>query len=99
MTQAEIAEKIVPYLVEEFEIDGSLVSPGANLRDTLQLDSLDYVDLVVVIESSFHFKVKPGDFQEIVTFSDFYAYVERRLTMKEAAKILASEESSQVNGI
>lgn len=85
MTQAEIAEKIVPFLVEEFEIDGSLVTPDSNLRETLQLDSLDYVDLVVVIETSFKFKVKPGDFQGIETFADFYAYVERSLAKKDEA--------------
>jgi acyl carrier protein len=83
MTQVEIAEKIIPFLVEEFEIDGDLITPEANLRDTLQLDSLDYVDLVVVIESSFGFKVKPGDFQGIVTFADFYKYVETSLILKE----------------
>jgi acyl carrier protein len=84
MAPNEIAEKIIPYLVEEFEIDGSLITPEANLRETLQLDSLDYVDLVVVIESSFNFKVKPGDFQDIVTFADFYNYVARNLEAKAA---------------
>ena len=99
MTQVEIAEKIIPYLVDEFEIEEALIKPDAILRDTLQLDSLDYVDLVVVIESSFSFKVKPGDFQEIVTFSDFYAYVERSLAQKEQEKLLVAEEASQENGI
>lgn len=97
MTQAEIAEKIVPYLVEEFEIDGSLVTPDANLRETLQLDSLDYVDLVVVIESSFKFKVRPGDFQDIVTFSDFYAYVERRLNEPEPQPEVVAENTNPEN--
>jgi acyl carrier protein len=82
MTQVEIAEKITPYLVEEFEIDGDLITPNANLREVLQLDSLDYVDLVVIIESSFGFKVKPGDFQNINTFQDFYNYVESSLSQK-----------------
>jgi acyl carrier protein len=83
MTQSEISEKIIPFLIEEFEIDGDLITPEANLRETLQLDSLDYVDLVVVIESNFGFKVKQGDFQNIVTFSDFYAYVEQKLNARE----------------
>ena len=99
MTQTEIAEKIVPYLVDEFEIDGALVSPEANLRETLQLDSLDYVDLVVVIESSFHFKVKPGDFQNIATFSDFYAYVESSLALKEQERLLVAQNSAVKDGI
>jgi acyl carrier protein len=49
--------------------------PQANLRETLDLDSLDYIDLVVVIESNFPIKVKPEDFVNILTFQDFYDYV------------------------
>jgi acyl carrier protein len=85
MTQIEIAEKIIPFLVEEFEIERELISPEANLRETLQLDSLDYVDLVVVIESNFGFKVKQGDFQNLVTFEDFYAYVQGKINAQEEA--------------
>ena len=56
-------------------MDGDLITPDAGLIETLKLDSLDYVDLVVVIESNFGFKVQPGDFQNIKTFQNFYDYV------------------------
>lgn len=85
MTQIEIAEKIIPFLVEEFEIENELITPDANLRETLQLDSLDYVDLVVVIESNFGFKVKQGDFQNLATFQDFYAYVQEKVNALQAS--------------
>ena len=62
MTKKEIIEKINEFLVEEFEVDAEKISPEANLKETLGLDSLDYIDLVVVIESNFSFKVKPEDF-------------------------------------
>jgi acyl carrier protein len=79
MTQIEIAEKIIPFLVDEFEIEVDLIKPDANLRETLQMDSLDYIDLVVVIESNFGFKVTIGDFQNLVTFNDLYNYIESRI--------------------
>jgi acyl carrier protein len=75
MQNEEIVEKINSFLAEEFEIDAGKIVPEANLKDTLELDSLDYIDLVVVIESNFPFKVKPEDFTGIVTFQDFYDYV------------------------
>jgi acyl carrier protein len=75
MTNSEIIEKINFFLIEEFEVDGNLITPDAGLIETLKLDSLDYVDLVVVIESNFGFKVQPGDFQSIKTFQNFYDYV------------------------
>ena len=75
MDNALIIEKINGFLVEEFEIDAEKITPEANLRETLELDSLDYIDLVVVIESNFGFKVKPEYFAGIVTFQNFYDYV------------------------
>lgn len=75
MTNEVIIDKINGFLVEEFEVDSSKISPEAILKDTLGLDSLDYVDLVVVIENTFGFKVKGEDFITISTFQDFYDYI------------------------
>ena len=75
MESVEIIEKVNHFMVEEFEVEPQLITPQANLRETLQLDSLDYIDLVVVIESNFGFKVKAEDFTGIITFQDFYNYV------------------------
>jgi acyl carrier protein len=81
----EIVEKINNFLVEEFEIDPVKISPEANLKETLELDSLDYIDLVVVIENNLGIKVDPDDFVDHVTFQNFYDYVINRLHSKEPA--------------
>ena len=82
MTQAEIIERINGFLVDEFEVDAEKINPDANLRETLGLDSLDYVDLVVIIESNFGFKVVAEDFINIHTFQNFYDYVNRKVSEK-----------------
>jgi acyl carrier protein len=82
MEKTEIIEKINGFLVEEFEVEADKITPEANLRETLELDSLDYIDLVVVIESNFGFKVKPEDFTTISTFQNFYDYVVDRVSEK-----------------
>jgi len=79
----EIINRINAFLVEEFEVDAEIIIPDANLKDTLQLDSLDYIDLVVAIESNFGFKVKPEDFTGITTFQDLYDYVSSHEQLKE----------------
>lgn len=86
MTQnVQIIEKINHFLAEEFEVDEASIKPEANLKEVLELDSLDYIDLVVVIENNFSFKVKPEDFTGIITFNDFYNYVISRVNSKEMA--------------
>ena len=79
----EIVLKINSFLAEEFEVDPDKIIADANLKETLDLDSLDYIDLVVVIENNFSFKVRPGDFAHISTFRDFYDYIISRINLKE----------------
>lgn len=85
MTQEEIIKTVNQFLVDEFEVEESKITPDANLRETLELDSLDYVDLVVVIESNFGFKVVGEDFVNIHTFQDFYDYCYRKVQEKTNA--------------
>lgn len=75
MSNEEIISKINAFLVEEFEVDGVAIQPDAPLKETLELDSLDYVDLVVIIEGNFGIKVKQEDFIGIQTFQHLYDYV------------------------
>ena len=82
MDKENIVEKINGFLVEEFEIEPGEISPKANLRDTLGLDSLDYIDLAVVIESNFGFKVRHEDFATIDTFQSLYEYIFQRANAK-----------------
>ncbi|MBK6342967.1 MAG: acyl carrier protein [Flavobacteriales bacterium] len=72
----EIIEKTKKFLSEEFEVDPDTITPEAPLKETLALDSLDYVDLVVVIEENFGFKVKGEDFLKMTTFNDFFDHIE-----------------------
>jgi acyl carrier protein len=79
-------EKIIAiandFLVNEFEVDGDEISNDANFKKTLGLDSLDYIDLVVVIESNFGVKLGEADFKNIVTFDDFYIVIENKIEEK-----------------
>ncbi|MBU0765076.1 MAG: acyl carrier protein [Bacteroidetes bacterium] len=84
MQKEEIVSKINEFLIDEFEIEEKDILPEANLMETLELDSLDLVDLVVIIEKNFSFKVKGEEFAEIKTFQDFYDYVYNRVSKGSA---------------
>lgn len=84
MNQQEIISRINAFMIEDFEVEEQAITPEADLKATLDLDSLDYIDLVVAIEQNFGFKVKPEDFQTMVTIGDFYDYVSNRLAAVNA---------------
>ncbi len=79
MTKQVIVEKIDAFLIDEFEVDKEELAPGANLKDAVGLDSLDFVDLVVAVESNFGVKLVGEDFANITTLQDFYDLIERKL--------------------
>ena len=81
MNLEEIIEDTRSFLAEEFEVDRDLILPENSLKETLDLDSLDYVDLVVLIEENLNIKITGEDFKEIVTFGDFYVLVQRKLSL------------------
>jgi len=78
-----VIQKINNLLVEEFEVDAELITPDASLKETLDLDSLDYIDLIAITEANFGCKVKPEDFNSIATFRDFYNYIDAHAKVKE----------------
>lgn len=71
----QIVQIINDFIQEEFEVDKSRITPSADLKSTLDLDSLDYIDLVVVMEKNLHIKVDPADLADIHSIQDLYNYV------------------------
>lgn len=79
MSIEDIIIKTNAFLIDEFEVDEDDISSDADLKETLELDSLDYVDLVVSVESNFNVKLDADDFIGIVTLQNFYDLLEKKL--------------------
>ena len=80
MTKQEIIDKVNALLVEEFEIAEEALTPEALLKQDLEIDSLDFVDIVVLIDREFGFKPKAEELKTVKTLADFYTYIEQSLT-------------------
>jgi acyl carrier protein len=80
----EFVKTLNVLLAEEFEIEESLIAPEKMLMQTLHLDSLDRLDVVVLIEKNFGFKFTNKDFVNLTTFQSFYDYLYDKLKETEA---------------
>lgn len=80
MTKTEIEEKVREFLIEELEIDEAKVTMDARLKEDMGIDSLDFVDIIVIVEKNFGFKIKPEEMASVVTMKDFCNYIESRTT-------------------
>lgn len=80
MLRSEIEEKVKTFLVEDFEYDEETIVPEARLKEDIGVDSLDLVDLVVVVNRDFGFRLKNEDMVNIKTLSQFCDYIEQHTT-------------------
>lgn len=79
MERQEIEEKVRAFLIDELEIDEENIFPEAHLKDDMGIDSLDFVDIVVIVEKNFGFKIKPEEMAGVETLSQFCDYIERKV--------------------
>jgi acyl carrier protein len=82
MQNEEIIHKINKLLAEEIEIDEAQIFPEADLKNDLGIDSLDFVDLFVIIEHNFGFKMKAEEMANVKKLQDFYDYIIQRVQSK-----------------
>ena len=50
-------DKLKAIIVEQFDVDEALVTPEADMQEDLGIDSLDVVDLIVIISEEFDIEI------------------------------------------
>ena len=79
MTRTEIEEKVRAFLIDDLEIDEDKIFPEAKLKEDMGIDSLDFVDIVVIVEKNFGFKIKPEEMTTVKTLSQFHDYIQSKV--------------------
>jgi len=79
MQNEEIIRKINQLLIDEIEIEETQINPAADLKKDLGIDSLDFVDLFVIVENNFGFKMKAEEMADVKSLQDFYSYIIKRI--------------------
>lgn len=72
--------KVRTFLVEELEIDEARIAPDSRLKEDMGIDSLEVVDIIVLIDKEFGVKMKPEDFKPLKTYGQFIQYLNNLLS-------------------
>ncbi len=79
MDRETIMRNVIEAMVEEFELNPEDMKPEANLYDDLGLDSLDAVDMVIVLENTFGLRIRDDQaIRDIRTLEDICGFIERK---------------------
>ena len=81
MDKEEIIKTLNRIFIEEFEIDANRISAGARLKDDLGLESLDFVDIAVIIKKNFGITIIGKDVASIKTMGNLYDYIQDKQIM------------------
>ncbi len=73
----EIYNQLVEILIEEFKIERSCITLEANLFEDLDFDSIDSVDLILILQDLTNTKIKLATFQSVLTIKDAVDAVEQ----------------------
>lgn len=79
MELSEIKEKVRDFLIEDLEVEEEKIFDDANLKEDVGIDSLDFVDIVVIVEKKIGFKIKPEEMANVATLNDFYNYISSKV--------------------
>ena len=79
MTREEIVKIVNDFLIEDIEVEEDKIKDDASLKNDLGIDSLDFVDIVVIVERNFGFKINPEEMAGVTTLSLFYDYIESKV--------------------
>lgn len=80
MNRGEIEEKVKEFMIEDLEIDEEKIYPEAKLKEDMGIDSLDFVDIVVIVDKTFGFKLKAEEMAGVDTFAKFCDYIESKVS-------------------
>ena len=70
-----IQEKVNAFLVDELEIDENKIADDARLKEELGIDSLEVVDVIVLVDQEFGFKMRPEQFRDLKTYGQFCQFI------------------------
>ena len=86
MTDSELIEIVNAVFTESFEIPPEKLKPDAQIFGELGLDSLDVVDLVIVLETAFGMKIREEEaIRKIRTLGDIHSFVINKKRQMENA--------------
>lgn len=85
MEKQEIIKIVNDFLIDEFELEPEHIKMETSLRDELEIESLDLVDIIVLIEKEFGFKVEPTEIVKVSTVGELYDFIYLKINKTEHA--------------
>lgn len=71
-------EEIKKILVDELEVDESVITLESDISSDLGINSLELADFVLICEDKFDVSISDDDIREFITINDVVNYLESK---------------------
>ncbi len=78
MSREDVVTIVNDFLIDEFELEEEQLKPDAKMKEDLDIESLDFVDIAVIIEKEFGLKVTSEQMVKIKKLEDLYNFILER---------------------
>lgn len=78
MSRDDVVVRVNDFLIDEFELEEKQLVPDALMKEDLDIESLDFVDIAVIIEKQFGLKVTSEQMVKIKKLEDLYNFILER---------------------
>ena len=83
MTKEDISQSVIDIINDILpEGDCSGVDPDQRLRDQLDLDSMDFLDIVMELRKQYAVEVPEDDYPQLATLNSCIEYLEPKMANK-----------------
>lgn len=79
MTQQDIQEKVIQFMVDRLEYDETRLTPEVHLKEDLGMTSLDAVETSLFIRRTFGFQPERGAIKTIGTLQELCDFIAHNL--------------------
>lgn len=80
MTKEELRQSVLDAISEIApEADFDALEPNAGLREQIDLDSMDFLNVMIALHETLGIDIPEADYPELFTLNGAMAYLERRL--------------------
>ncbi len=80
MSETQLREAVLEALYSIApEAEGEPLDPTANLRDQLDIDSMDFLGFLVAVKDSIGVEVPEADYAQVASLDDCVRYLTQRL--------------------
>lgn len=79
---SDVAERVKAVIAEQLKVKSELVTKETKITDDLGADSLDIVEMFVILEEDFDIKIPDEEVEQMATVGDAIKRIEDKLASK-----------------